>query len=118
MARQHVGQHIVDAEVGGDTLGSGRVTASQHYHFDVAFDHHFVFLNQGVSTDKVGAWLQARDLRVRNVLMDTKRETAAVFKQPALHMTPFFDAKRRLPSGRIGELSPATLTEKLETLAR
>ncbi len=53
---------------------------------------NFVFLNQGESAAKLGAWLQARKLPVRNVLMDTKGETGAAFKQRALHMTLFFDS--------------------------
>ena len=77
---------------------------------------NFVFLNQGESADKVGAWLQARKLSVHNMLMDGNGQTAAAFKQRALPMTLFFDAKGRLVSTRIGELSSATLTERLEAL--
>ena len=78
---------------------------------------NFVFLNQGESTEKVGAWLQARNLPMRNVLMDANRQAAAAFKQRALPTTLFFDAKGRLVSTRIGELSAATLTERLQALA-
>lgn len=77
---------------------------------------NFVFVNQGESADKVGAWLQARKLPVRNMLMDGNGQTAAAFKQRALPMTLFFDAKGQLVSTRIGELSSATLTERLKTL--
>ena len=77
---------------------------------------NFVFVNQGESAAKVGAWLQARKLPVRNVLMDGNGQTGAAFKQRALPMTLFFDAKGRLVSTRIGELSSATLTERLEAL--
>lgn len=79
---------------------------------------NFVFLNQGESANKVGAWLQARKLPMRNVLMDGDRQAAAAFKQRALPTTLFFDAKGRLMSMRIGELSAATLTEKLQTLTQ
>ena len=75
---------------------------------------NFVFLNQGESAEKVGAWLQARNLPMRNVLMDANRQAAAAFKQGALPTTLFFDAKGRLVSTRIGELSAATLTERLQ----
>ena len=61
----------------------------------------------------VHAWLKARKLPLRNMLLDTNGQTAAAFKQRALPMTLFFDAKGRLVSTRIGELSPATLTERL-----
>ncbi len=77
---------------------------------------NFVFLNQGESADKVGAWLQARKLPVRNMLMDGNRQAGVAFKQGALPMTLFFDAKGHLVSTRIGELSSATLTERLEAL--
>jgi thiol-disulfide isomerase/thioredoxin len=75
---------------------------------------NFVFLNQGESAEKVGAWLQARQLSMSNVLMDSNRQAAAAFKQGALPTTLFFDAKGRLVSTRIGELSAATLTERLQ----
>ncbi len=74
---------------------------------------NFVFLNQGESPDKVGAWLQARKLALGNVLLDPNRTAGAAFKQSALPMTLFFDAKGRLVSTRIGELSLATLAERL-----
>ena len=77
---------------------------------------NFVFLNQGESTDKVGAWLQARKLPLRNMLIDGNGQAAAAFKQRALPMTLFFDANGRLVSSRIGELSSATLAERLEAL--
>jgi hypothetical protein len=42
----------------------------------------------------------------------------AAFKQSALPMTLFFDADGRLVSTRIGELSPATLAERLDQARR
>ena len=78
---------------------------------------NFVFVNQGESAEKVGAWLQARKLPLRNVLMDRDGQTAAAFKQRALPLTLFFDAKGRLVGTRIGELSAATLTERLQNLS-
>jgi thiol-disulfide isomerase/thioredoxin len=79
---------------------------------------NFVFLNQGESADKVGVWLQARNLPMRNVLMDANWQAAAAFKQRALPTTLFFDAKGRLVSTRVGELSAATLTERLQALTQ
>ena len=73
-------------------------------------------LRQGESADKVGAWLQARKLPVRNMLLDGNGQAGAAFKQRALPMTLFFDARGRLVGTRIGELSSATLTERLEAL--
>ena len=74
---------------------------------------HFVFLNQGETADKVGTWLRARNLHMRNMLIDETRAAGAAFKQSALPMTLFFDAQGRLVSTRIGELSAATLAERL-----
>lgn len=79
---------------------------------------NFVFLNQGESAEKVGAWLQARQLSMNNVLLDANRQAAAAFKQGALPTTLFFDAKGRLVSTRIGELSAATLTERLQSVTQ
>lgn len=75
---------------------------------------NFVFLNQGESAERVGAWLQARKLPMRNVLLDENRQAGAAFKQRALPTTLFFDAKGQLVSTRVGELSSATLTERLQ----
>ncbi len=79
---------------------------------------NFVFLNQGEAADKVGGWLQARKLPMRNVLIDANKQAGAAFKQRALPTTLFFDADGRLVSMRVGELSAATLTEKLQALTR
>ena len=79
---------------------------------------NFVFLNQAESAEKVSTWLLARKLVMRNVLLDTNRQTAAAFKQRALPTTLFFDARGRLVNTRIGELSSATLTERLQALSQ
>lgn len=77
---------------------------------------NFVFLNQGEPADKVRAWLRARQLPMRNVLLDANRQAGAAFKQRALPTTLFFDAQGRLVGTRIGELSAATLDERLRGL--
>lgn len=77
---------------------------------------NFVFLNQGESADKVAMWLQARNLPLRNVLLDVQGQTGAAFKQRALPTTLFFNARGQLVSMRVGELSAATLTERLQAL--
>lgn len=77
---------------------------------------NFVFLNQGESADKVGAWLRARKLPLHNVLIDANKQAGVAFKQGALPTTLFFDAKGRLVSTRIGELSSATLSERLQAV--
>jgi len=79
---------------------------------------NFVFVNQGESPAKVNAWLQARNLQLDNVLLDEARTAGAAFKQSALPMTLFFDAQGQLVSARIGELSHATLADRLSQQTR
>jgi len=81
-------------------------------------DVHFVFLNQGESRAIVRAWLQRHDLALSNVLIDERRQASAVFRQQGYPTTLFFDAEGRLLSRRIGELSAATLAQRLEQIAR
>lgn len=77
---------------------------------------NFVFINQGESAQSVGGWLAARNLVLRNVLLDTKGQAPAVFNQRGLPTTLFFDATGRLVSTRTGEVSAASLAEKLESI--
>ena len=77
---------------------------------------NFVFVNQGEPVDKVAAWLKARNLPLRNVLLDAQGQIGAAFKQRALPTTLFFNAKGELVSMRVGELSAATVTDRLRTL--
>lgn len=79
---------------------------------------NFVFVNQGESAKQVGAWLAARQLALKNVLLDSDGKTGAAFNQKALPTTLFFNAKGELVSSRIGELSEATLTQKLQEVSR
>lgn len=88
--------------------------AAQNKHTDV----NFVFLNQGEDPGQVSRWLERRRLPLRNVLLDPKRQASAAFQQKGYPTTLFFNAKGELVSSRIGELSAATLNEKLETLTR
>ncbi len=81
-------------------------------------DVHFVFLNQGESRAVVGAWLQRQGLALRNVLIDEPRQASAVFRQQGYPTTLFFDAQGRLVSRRLGELSAATLAEKLDQISK
>lgn len=77
---------------------------------------HFVFLNQGESQTKVQAYLAAHNLGLRNVLLDTQGQAGEHFGQKALPATLFFDAQGRLVDTRIGELSHATLSQRLQAL--
>jgi thiol-disulfide isomerase/thioredoxin len=81
-------------------------------------DIHFVFLNQGEDPVTVSRWLQGQGLPLQNVLIDELRQASAAFHQQGYPTTLFFDAKGRLVSRRIGELSAATLSEKLQQISR
>ena len=79
---------------------------------------NFVFVNQGEQPERVGAWLKHRSLPLRNVLIDGKGEAGSAFDQRALPTSLFFDARGQWVATRIGELSRATLTEKLQAASR
>lgn len=77
-------------------------------------DVNFVFLNQGESAVEVARWLQLQQLPLRNVGLDEKRQASAVFQQVGYPTTLFFKSDGHLSATRLGELSPATLDEKLQ----
>lgn len=78
---------------------------------------HFVFINQGETAQRVAPWLSARGLALRNVLLDPKGDALAVLGQRGLPTTLFFNAEGELIAARTGELSEATLREKLDSVA-
>jgi thiol-disulfide isomerase/thioredoxin len=80
-------------------------------------DIHMVFLNQGEEPALVSRWLQSRNLPLRNVLIDEPRQASAAFKQQGYPTTLFFNSKGVLVSRRVGELSSATLAEKLQQVS-
>lgn len=80
-------------------------------------DVAFVFLNQGEDAAQVRAWLQAHGFALENVWVDPRRQASAVLRQQGYPTTLFFDAQGRLVSVRVGELSSATLAERLAALA-
>ena len=79
-------------------------------------DVNFVFLDQGESADKVRRFLAAQDLPLANVLLDVHGNAGKQLGTRALPTTFFFDAQGRLTDARVGELSPATLAQRLATL--
>ena len=81
-------------------------------------DIHFVFVNQGEDLGSVSRWLDGRRLTLRNVLLDPKRQASAAFHQKGYPTTLFFNAKGELVATRLGELSAATLDEKLGSISR
>jgi thiol-disulfide isomerase/thioredoxin len=79
-------------------------------------DVNFVFVNQGEEAATIVAFLDRQGLALRNVLVDPQSSTGAALGHSALPTTLFFDAHGRLASTRIGELSQATLTQRLASL--
>lgn len=77
---------------------------------------NFVFVNAGEPAERVHAWLQIRKLPLMNVLLDATNQTTTHFKTPGLPTTLFFDASGVLVSVRVGEVSRATLMERLQAL--
>lgn len=76
----------------------------------------FVFANQGESADKIQKYLDSEGLSLGNVLLDPTGELARQIGSRAMPTTLFFDAKGRLADTRIGELSAATLMQRIDTL--
>lgn len=88
------------------------LAAAQQRHPEV----HFVFANQGESAQQVRAYLIRDRLALRHVLLDARGEVARAFGQRGLPTTLFFDARGQLVDMRVGELSQATLSERLARL--
>jgi hypothetical protein len=74
---------------------------------------HFVFVNQGEEAPAVAQYLDQHGLILRNVLLDPHSNVGVALGQGALPTTLFFDAEGRLVSTRLGELSSATLNQRL-----
>jgi hypothetical protein len=79
-------------------------------------DVNFVFLNQGEEERQVSRWLSEQQLPLRNVLLDSERRAGSVFQQKGYPTTLFFNSEGVLVSVRTGELSKATLRERLDDL--
>lgn len=86
--------------------------AAQQQHPEV----NFVFANQGESPETVGKYLAGEAFRLDNVLLDSGRQLTSILGSGALPTTLFFDAQGVLVERRMGELSAATLAQRLESL--
>lgn len=74
---------------------------------------HFVFANQGEGREKVQRFLALKGLALDNVLLDEQGQLARHFQQRALPTTFFFDASGALVDTRTGELSDASIAQRL-----
>ena len=89
--------------------------AAQAAHPGIAF----VFVNQGESAAAVGSFLAAQHLEdMDNVLLDPAGRLGARTGSPGFPTTLFYDAGGRLRARHVGELSAATLRDKLATLGQ
>jgi len=79
-------------------------------------DLNFVFVNQGEDSAAVRAYLKAEGLPLRNVVLDPGGALAKAAGAPGLPTTLFIDANGVLVDKRMGEVSRATLAERLAVL--
>lgn len=79
-------------------------------------DINFVFINQGESQLQVEQFLTSNHLMMRNVLMDASGAAGKKFEVKGMPSTYFFDANGKLVDSRLGEVSHATLLEKLQKI--
>ncbi|MGK2901220.1 MAG: prolipoprotein diacylglyceryl transferase family protein [Burkholderiaceae bacterium] len=79
-------------------------------------DVNIVFVNQGEASAAVAQFIDRRGLALDHVLVDPQRRTGAALGHSALPTTLFFDAQGKLADTRIGELSQATLSQRLARL--
>jgi thiol-disulfide isomerase/thioredoxin len=86
--------------------------AAQQAHPDVVF----LFVNQRESADTVRRFLAGQGLQLRNVVTDPAGRLAAGTGASAYPTTLFYDAAGRLALRHVGELSHATLRDKLEAI--
>ena len=74
----------------------------------------FIFANQGESADAIQKFLDREGLNLDNVLLDSRLELSSQTQSQGLPTTLFLDAKGALVDRRIGELSAATLAQRID----
>ncbi|MFD4840121.1 redoxin family protein [Achromobacter sp. NPDC058515] len=79
-------------------------------------DVNFVFLNQGEATPEIRQYLDEHAPALANVLRDPTSEASREMSNRGLPATLFLDAGGRLVDLRVGELSAATLAQRLEAI--
>ncbi|QXL84858.1 TlpA disulfide reductase family protein [Comamonas sp. NLF-1-9] len=73
----------------------------------------FLWINQGEDKFKAGRYAQQQGLPPASVLLDADSALSHSLGLRALPTTLFYDAQGRLVASRVGELSAATLAERL-----
>ena len=79
-------------------------------------DIHFVFLNQGEAAATVRQYLDEHAPSLANALLDPAGDASRQMSNRGLPATLFLDAQGRLIDVRVGELSSATLAQRLESI--
>ncbi|MCG2599349.1 TlpA family protein disulfide reductase [Achromobacter insuavis] len=79
-------------------------------------DIHFVFLNQGEAAAAVRQYLDEHAPSLANALLDPAGDASRQMSNRGLPATLFLDAQGRLLDVRVGELSSATLAQRLESI--
>jgi thiol-disulfide isomerase/thioredoxin len=76
----------------------------------------FVFADQGESADTVKQFLQAQQLTLQHVLTDENLQLSNYYNVRGYPTTLFIDARGRLRDTHMGELSRATLADRLQRI--
>jgi thiol-disulfide isomerase/thioredoxin len=79
-------------------------------------DVNFVFLNQAEAPPDVTQFLQQHAPSLRNVLLDPAGDASRQMSNRGLPATLFLDAQGRLVDLRVGELSAASLAQRLDAI--
>jgi thiol-disulfide isomerase/thioredoxin len=87
----------------------------QHVDRDQA-DVDFVFVNQGEALVAIGTYLATEGLSGESVALDPDRVTARRYGGIGLPTTVFFDAAGKLQSIYVGEMTEATLMERIDLI--
>ena len=77
-------------------------------------DVTFAFVNQGESEDVIRDYLRGEDMQLQNVLLDVFSSVSQEAGSRGLPTTLFFDADGRLVDTHMGELSEASMAQKLQ----
>jgi len=76
----------------------------------------FLFVNQGEPAATVRAYLEAQQLPLREVLLDTRSQLGPAVGSRGLPTTLFYDAQGRLVDAHVGVLNAAALEGRLRRL--
>lgn len=79
-------------------------------------DVNFIFANQGEAAEAVRHYLESEQLDLKNVLLDSRLQIGQQIGSVAMPTTLFFNAQGKLIDRRLGELSAATLEQRIELL--